>query len=307
MSKSELLERPTFKLHQPTSLSLGAVPWHHGTEDCAQDNQPVLDVFHYDTGSTIVRQNKCLTFEAPFSYVLVGSEKVLLIDTGALSDESGFSFAETTKKIMKHSGFEDKEVIVIHSHSHRDHHQGDSGFLGLNNTQVIAPKLEQVIEFLGVKDWPHGQVTLDLGDRKVTLIPTPGHQEEAITIYDHNNKWLITGDTLYPGLIYVKDWQAYRQSINKLTEFVKQNEVKVILGGHIEMSQEPGKYYPIGSTYQPNETALPLSVQDLIALNAKLQQSEEAQKMVFNSFVVQPMSTLQKSISNIFRWASNAF
>jgi hypothetical protein len=39
----------------------------------------------------------------------------------------------------------------------------------------------------------------------------PDNQEETISIYDHQTKWLMTGDTLYPGYIYVKDWQAYRK------------------------------------------------------------------------------------------------
>jgi len=31
---------------------------------------------------------------------------------------------------------------------------------------------------------PDGQASVELGERTLTVIPTPGHQEEAMTIYD---------------------------------------------------------------------------------------------------------------------------
>ncbi|OCQ23184.1 MBL fold metallo-hydrolase [Pseudoalteromonas luteoviolacea] len=306
MSNSPLDKRELARKHDITTApSLSGVPWVRGAQDCSRDTQPIMDVFHYDVSTAIIRQNKCVTFEAPFSYVLVGSEKVMVVDTGALADEKGFSYAEALLTVMGKSTFEQKETLVVHSHSHSDHHQGDAGFERLNNTRVIAPQMEQVQAFLETSDWPNGQFSLDLGGRLVTILPTPGHQEEAITIYDHKNKWLITGDTLYPGLVYVKDWQAYKTSIAKLTKFAQQNEVTAILGGHIEMTKSSGKYYPIGTTYQPNEAPLPLSVADLYELNTALQKSEKEQAMIFKSFVIQPMSMLQKSISNIFRWVTN--
>ncbi|KZN47011.1 MBL fold metallo-hydrolase [Pseudoalteromonas luteoviolacea] len=306
MSNSSVVERELARIHDITSApNLETVPWIYGAQRCETSKQPTLDVFKHDSRSTIIRQNKCLTFEAPFSYVLEGNDKILVIDTGALPDVVDFSYAQALRAVLGKATFETKETIVIHSHSHSDHHQGDSGFRVLQNTQVISPNMTQVQNFVGVSNWPNGQYQLDLGERLITILPTPGHQEEAITVFDHKNKWLITGDTLYPGLVYVKDWEAYKQSIAKLVKFAQQNDVKYILGGHIEMTKTHGKYYPIGSTYQPNEAPLPLSVVDLYALNEALQRSENEQQIILKSFVIQPMSLLQKSISNLFRWLTN--
>jgi hypothetical protein len=36
-----------------------------------------------DVSTYVLRQNKCVTFEAPFIYVFFGKYKVLVVDTGA--------------------------------------------------------------------------------------------------------------------------------------------------------------------------------------------------------------------------------
>jgi len=39
-----------------------------------------------------------------------------------------------------------------------------------------------------------------------------------------------------------------------------------VLGCHIEMSRSPGRDYPVGATYQPDEAALPMTVNQLTAV-----------------------------------------
>jgi glyoxylase-like metal-dependent hydrolase (beta-lactamase superfamily II) len=64
----------------------------------------------------------------------------------------------------------------------------------------------------------------------------PGHQEESIALCDAKTGWLLIGDTVYPGRVMVKDWSAYRSSIERLVEFAKAHRVSAVLGSHIEMS-----------------------------------------------------------------------
>lgn len=59
------------------------VRWIHGAPDCALSADPPLQVYAYDKDTYILRQSKCTHFEAPFLYLLFGTEKALLIDTGA--------------------------------------------------------------------------------------------------------------------------------------------------------------------------------------------------------------------------------
>lgn len=276
--------------------------WIHGSADCQTNGAVSLDVYRHDQTSLILRQNKCLTFEAPFIYVLIGASKILVLDTGALDGTDGFSLYREIKSAIGEKNVANKQMLVVHSHAHSDHYQGDEQFIGQPNVTMIKPTAKDLMHYFGFNQWPSGQSTIDLGGRMLTVIPTPGHQEEAITLYDQQNKWLLTGDTLYPGLIYVKNWHDYKNSIARLNEFATSHEIAAILGAHIEATDKPGEFYPIGTTYQPNEAQLDLAVRHLTELNSALQQSPGAEKIVFDEFTIEPMGLLQKTISNIARW-----
>lgn len=286
----------------PHQSTLTKKQWLHGAEDCQQQAQPQLDVYQHSANTFVLRQNKCHTFEAPFIYVLAGSEKVLILDTGAL--EKDFSLYDELKQLLpkQHQG---KDWLVLHSHSHGDHYAGDAEFENKQQVTLIGTSLPEIQTGLSIQNWPEQVVTLDLGDRNISIIPTPGHQEEAISLYDSQSQWLITGDSLYPGLIYIKDWQAYRQSIQRLSNFATQNPISAIMGAHIEMKHSSTDYYPIGTTYQPNEAALDLPAADLYQLNQQLQANSSATSLHFERFVIQPMSFLQRNLSDAARWLKN--
>lgn len=274
--------------------------WRHGATKCKSDASPALDILKVNETSYILRQNKCLTFEAPFIYVLVGRDKVLVLDTGAVEDEKDMPLAKVVNDIIAKSNNPDKkQIIVAHSHTHSDHYSGDKLFSGQENVTFVGTTQKQVNHFFKMNNWPNDISEFDLGNRKLSIIPTPGHQNQAITIYDPQTKWLLTGDSFYPGLIYIKDWQQYKESINRLTEFSKNNQVKALLGAHIEMSNKPTQIYDIGTTYQPHEAPLNLSQKDLMKLNNKLQSTSDEEQLKFDKFIIQPINFMQKSIVNV--------
>ncbi|WP_068547719.1 MBL fold metallo-hydrolase [Thalassotalea crassostreae] len=276
--------------------------WIHGSKNCDTNQDPLYDVYQHDATSFIIRQNKCATFEAPFSYVLIGEKKILVVDTGALSGKPEYSLYAQIERVIGKGQLAMKSILVVHSHSHSDHYEGDVYFEGHDNVEIIDTSATNVKSFWGFQEWPNGEKTIDLGTREITVIPTPGHQEEAISIYDHHSKWLITGDTLYPGYIYVKDWQAYRTSISRLTEFANNHEVSAIMGAHIEKQNSSNAYFPIGTTYQPNEASLDLSADVLPILNTRLKTMVEPAEIVFDDFTLKPLSGMQRLLSNVARW-----
>lgn len=274
--------------------------WVHGAANCKSDKSPVLDVLKVNETSYILRQNKCLTFEAPFIYVLVGEEKVLVLDTGAIDDEKDMPLVKAVNDIIaKSDNPAKKQIIIAHSHTHSDHYAGDKLFSNQENVIFVGTTQKQVNHFFKMNNWPNDISEFDLGNRKLSIIPTPGHQNQAITIYDPQTKWLLTGDSFYPGLIYIKDWQQYKKSISRLTEFSKNNKVSALLGAHIEMSNKPTQFYDIGTTYQPHEAPLNLSQKDLVKLNNKLQSTSDEEQLKFDKFIIQPMNFMQKSIVNV--------
>ena len=79
--------------------------WNHGSPDCNSNRDPAIEVFGYDQSSYILRQNKCQSFEAPFIYLLIGQEKVLVLDTGAPETAENFPLYETVQK-RSHPAFQ---------------------------------------------------------------------------------------------------------------------------------------------------------------------------------------------------------
>lgn len=277
----------------PQDLS---VKWIHGSESCGANTDPAFQVHYYNPDTVILRENKCINYEAPFIYLLFGRDKVFMQDTGAaplLRSTFAFPVRETVQKIVddwsKRHGNKKMELLVTHSHGHGDHIGGDSQFTGQPDTIVVGTKLEDVEAFFGIHNWPTQQTTLDLGGRILDIIPIPGHEPSSIAVYDRNTKLLLTGDTIYPGRLYIEDWPAFKASIERLAVFVKSHKISSVLGTHIEMSAKPGIDYRIQSTYQPEEHALalkPIHVMELHEAVTKMR--DDPVREVHNDFIIDP-------------------
>lgn len=49
------------------SADLSDKVWIHGSEDCSSNKDPAIEVFQFDAATYVLRQNKCVHFEAPFT------------------------------------------------------------------------------------------------------------------------------------------------------------------------------------------------------------------------------------------------
>lgn len=246
------------------------VHWNEGAKNCAAAPQAPLQVHVYEAQTFILRQSPCADFEANFLYLLVGSSKALLIDTGAVGDRSRMPLADTVLRLLPDVGGTRMPLLVVHTHKHLDHRAGDPQFEGLSGVQVVAPDLDSVRTFFGFKQWPEGIAHLDLGGRMVDVIPAPGHQLAHVVFYDDRTALLFSGDFLMPGRLLVDDAAAYHQSALRLIDFVKTRPVAYILGGHVELDAQRRTYW-FGSQYHPNERSLALSKEDLLTLPAALE------------------------------------
>jgi hydroxyacylglutathione hydrolase len=147
------------------------VHWNEGAPDCATNPQPPLQVHPYNARTFIPRENPCATAEAPFLYLLVGTTKALLIDTGDVADPKQMPLAQTVMALLPAEGQAKISLIVVHTHGHLDHRLGDSQFEHLPNVEVVPADLAHVRKYFGFADWPNGLAQLDLGDRIVDVIP----------------------------------------------------------------------------------------------------------------------------------------
>jgi glyoxylase-like metal-dependent hydrolase (beta-lactamase superfamily II) len=275
---------------QPVPGSLDT-HWNEGASDCKATPQETLQVHQYEPQTFILRQSPCADFEANFIYLLIGSDKALLIDTGAVADPNAMPLAKTILELLPDTGDKKLPLLVAHTHRHLDHRAGDPQFASLPSVQVVPFDLQGVRAFFGFIDWPNGIAHLDLGGRTVDVIPTPGHNETHVAFYDQRTGIFFSGDFLLPGRLLIDDVKAYRESALRVINFLKTRPLTYILGGHIELDAT-GHAYRFGSHYHPNEHRLELARADLTALPAAFER--------FNGFYARyPNYILTNPIRNL--------
>jgi glyoxylase-like metal-dependent hydrolase (beta-lactamase superfamily II) len=239
------------------------VHWNEGSKDCVKNPQPPIQVHRYNADTFILRENLCATYEAPFIYLLIGKTKALLIDTGAVADAKTMPLAQTVISLLASEGSR-LPLMVVHTHGHLDHRSGDEQFRALPDVEVLPADLESVKSRLGLAEWPNGIGQIDLGDRVIDVIPTPGHHQSHVSYYDRQTGLFFSGDFLLPGRLLIEDTKADLASAQRVAEFVQQRPITYVLGAHIELDQS-GKIV-MGTRYRANERPLQLTKQDLLAL-----------------------------------------
>ena len=243
------------------------VHWNEGAKDCKASPQAPIEVHAYNPGTFILRQNLCATFEAPFMYLLLGSTKALLIDSGDLADPIQMPLAQTVMHLLPGDGSAKLPLLVVHTHRHLDHRGGDGQFAHLSNVQVVGFDIDSVRRFYDFTDWPNGLAQINLGDRTVDVIPTPGHNETEVSFYDRNTGLFFSGDFLMPGRLLIDDANADLASAKRVAAFVKDRPISFVLGGHVELDAD-GETFPWQSQYHPNEHVLQMTKDDSLALPA---------------------------------------
>ncbi len=187
-------------------------------------------------------------FQEVISYLIVGSKKALLIDTG-------LGIGDIHKVV---TSLYDGEITVAHTHTHFDHIGGDHAFRtsyvlnnsvalerlrrGLSHEEVMSnvaygsncapypagfdPESYFIKPANDILTFSEG-FCFDLGDVTLEVIETPGHSPDSVMFVDRNNRLLFTGDTFYPASLYAhishsdgsdSNFQTYRKTIRKLAD-----------------------------------------------------------------------------------------
>jgi glyoxylase-like metal-dependent hydrolase (beta-lactamase superfamily II) len=188
-------------------------------------------------------------FEEVISYLILGSQRALLFDTGLGVGRISSVTAQLTKL----------PIAVLNSHTHFDHVGGnaefsqildeDTSFTRANekgesnvySRDALAPgricgRLPRGVQATTysirpfhvsrrVKDGER----IELGDRELTVIFTPGHTPDSLCLLDRKHRLLFTGDTFYPGPIYLftpeTDFDAYARSVALLARLTPKLEL----------------------------------------------------------------------------------
>jgi glyoxylase-like metal-dependent hydrolase (beta-lactamase superfamily II) len=194
-------------------------------------------------------------FEEAISYLVLGKERGVVIDTGTGIGDLKQVITELTEL----------PVSVVNTHTHWDHignnHQfeqiachehpacvdkllkgishsklqssiqGDSIWKPLpQNFDADTWEIPRVQPSTLLKD---GDV-INLGERLLEVIYTPGHSPGSICLLDRINRLLFTGDTFFPGPLYAfsedVDIAEYIASIDRLKS--RMDEYDYLCSGH---------------------------------------------------------------------------
>ncbi|HVO57638.1 MAG TPA: MBL fold metallo-hydrolase [Dongiaceae bacterium] len=202
--------------------------------------------------------------EETISYLLVGTKQALLFDTGMGIGNLRAVVARLTSR----------PLVVVNSHTHNDHVGDNWQFpfvfgmntaftrknaegsrdaaqaeIGKGETCGDLPKGFDPAKY-ATKPWKISLTVRDgfkvnLGQRTVEIVATPGHTPDAISLLDREKGLLFTGDTYYPGEIWLyrpeTDLDAYLASVKKLVGLGPQ--VQTVLGAH-NFPVEPASVLP---------------------------------------------------------------
>jgi glyoxylase-like metal-dependent hydrolase (beta-lactamase superfamily II) len=252
----------------------GVLPsrWITGGPDCSKI--PPFQIHAYNSDFYILRESGCLHSEKPFLYLLFGQERAILFDTGAGGEEGATQEPDVTgvvhfvmRRWAVHSKRPVPPLVVSHLHSHSDHTYGDPQFDGAAHTTFVPPNDVPALQAaFDIANWPDDIGSIDLGGRVLDVVPIPGHDDTSIAVYDRETGVLLTGDTMYPGRIYINSSaDVFAASIARLVAFTKDKIVAHVLGTHIEQTA-PYTDYPVGTKYQPIEVPLSMSRGQLLEM-----------------------------------------
>ena len=236
--------------------------WIYGSNVAAKNRDPRVQMVQYNEDTYILRQNMCVHWEAPFTYLLFGNNAALLIDTGASQEANCYPLRATVDAIITRITQVRRKkslplTVVFTSGEDVAQNQGAAQFIGRPDTTLAPRTLPEMRQFYKLTDaWPNGFAKIDLGGRAIEVLPMPGTHKDGVIFYDPYNRFLHTGDFLYPGKVQISNDADYVTSLERLQRWMQTRPVKWFMGGHIEMQFVPGKSYPRFYTYKPYERVL---------------------------------------------------
>ena len=142
-------------------------------------------------------------------YLLAGTEKALLIDTG-MTLKNAREIAE---------GLTDRPVELLNTHGDPDHIGGNAAFPRFYMHPAEEPNYRAfggVGEIVPVREGDE----LELGARTLEVIELPGHTPGSIALLDRTRRALISGDPIQTGAIFMfgpgRDLKQYYASLRKI-------------------------------------------------------------------------------------------
>lgn len=195
-------------------------------------------------------------YEEALCTLILGEEKAVLIDTGCGIGNIRDVVEEIT----------DLPIMVVNTHAHNDHiaqnhlfdevamldhpwsHEAQKGLPNSEMAHLIADGMlwkelpegfdaeNYVVPGFKVTRWFKEGDIIDLGNRTLEIIHTPGHTPDCVCFLDREDRLLFTGDMFYTGGIYTYlnggDLPTFINSYLKMLEYY--DEFDYLMPSHNE-------------------------------------------------------------------------
>jgi len=230
----------------------------------------------YSVAPGVIAISEPRQYEGVTSFLIVGSSRAVLFDSGLGVGRIGAVVSRLTAL----------PVTVINSHTHFDHVGGNSEFGDVRNLDEpfsyasargeVGDALRKYAKETLAEDrvcgaLPAGVTSrdyiiptwriaalvrdgeiIDLGDRRLDVLGTPGHTPDSVSLLDRANGLLFTGDTYYSGEIYLwspeTDIADYAASIDRIAAL--EPGLKKLLPAHGPPVAEPRRLLELGQALQ---------------------------------------------------------
>ena len=189
---------------------------------------PKWQVHAYNPDLYIIRESGCTNYEKPFLYLFFGKDRAMLQDTGA-GETNVAEIVEQTDRGMVQTQRPHSIPLCLSPirTATATTFRGDAQFTDKPDTTLVPLSVEGTQKAYGIENWPDDRGSIDLGGRLLDVIAIPGHQPFSVAFYDRRTGILLTGDTLYPGRLYVSDFPAFAASIQRLVDFTGTNPSRI--------------------------------------------------------------------------------
>lgn len=170
------------------------------------------------------------------SFLFLGENSDILVDTCF-----GGEILDAVKSLSN------KPLKVIFTHCDRDHIGGESLF----EEKYIHPSEYSACEEkngMGIDALPlwEGDI-IDNGNFKFEVIHIPGHTPGSVALLERDKRFLIGGDTIQEGTIYMfgqgRSLKAYKASVEKLIKI--KDSFDIVYSAHNELKIKPETLYDL--------------------------------------------------------------